>query len=338
MSNITIKLGQEIQSLPGDFQAQLAAAFAGMANLADEWLGKANAIEVNSEADTDAMKLARASRLELRQIRIKAEKARKELKAGYLAGGRAVDAVANVINRAIDPIEDVLLEKEEFIERKAAAEKMARFAERRNELQRVGVNPLLYLTQTDEFDDALWAAFVQGQVDAIEARKKRAADEAAASEAEAKRVDELRAENDRLRAEKEAAEKAARLAQYRSQQEAMVAKAKADAETNRIAAENARIVAEERRIAEDARRELARVEFEKAQAVKRELMAKEAAEMAEQAARHAAEKAPDIEKLKAYINALVAIPVPTAIDEVIANNIKVVREKVLEFKGRADKL
>ena len=288
----------------------MVAAFAKMANLADEWLGKANAIEVKSEADTDAMKLARASRLELRQIRIKAEKARKELKAGYLAGGRAVDAVANVINGAIEPIEEVLLEKEEFVERKRAVELFNRNSDRSNKLVAIGSDPSWYSTQIAEFTEDQWAAFLQGQIDAIEARKKREADEAAAREIERKRVVELDAENARLRAEKEATEKAARLAQYRAQQEALAAKAKADAEANRISADNARIVAEERRIAEDARRELARVEFEKAQQSKREAMAKEAAEIERKRAEEKAAQAPEADKIRAYIAALRGVPVP----------------------------
>ena len=227
-------LTQALATVPAGISTQLSTTFADFAKFADEAMERSNAIVVTDASHTDGMKLARESRLVLRKIRCDAETARKQAKADYLAGGRAVDAVANIIKEAIEPIEAVLLEKEQFVERKEAAAKAKRSDERAAELRAVGIVPDLYLTQIDLFDDAMWAAFVQGQKDAIAAAQKRAADELAAREAEAKRVLEQEAENKRLRDELAAAERARRLKELADLKEKQRLEAVAAAEAKRI--------------------------------------------------------------------------------------------------------
>jgi len=354
-------LSQTLATVPAGISTQLSTTFADFAKFADEAMEKSNAIVVTDASHTDGMKLARETRLVLRKIRCNAENARVAAKADFLAGGKAVDNVANIIKGAIEPIEAVLLEKEEFIERKERAEKAKRTADRSAVLRGLGINPDLYATQCAEFDDSMWAAFVQGQKDVIAAAQKRAADELAAREAEAKRVREQEAENKRLRDELAAAERARRLKELADLKEKQRIEASAAAEAKRLRDEkeaqeheqarklkeiqdaaDAKIAAERaeaKRIADEAaavaakeaariRAEADRVAAENARKLRGAQMAADAERArtqkliddqrkaeAEEKARIEAEaqraaQAPDLEKLRAYIAALKAIPEP----------------------------
>jgi len=100
-------------------------AFAAFFAQTEEWATKAGAIQVTDASQTREMRMARESRLALKDIRTSAEAVRKRLKEPYLRAGQAIDALARVIKERIEPIEATLLEQEEFgkrLEAKRVAE------------------------------------------------------------------------------------------------------------------------------------------------------------------------------------------------------------------------
>src|SRR6185437_11549413 len=92
---------------------------------AEEWAARAALIKVTSVDQKREMKMARESRLALREIRIKVEHDRKRLKEDSTRRGRAIDGIANVLKALIEPLEAHLLEQETFAERVEAVRKNA---------------------------------------------------------------------------------------------------------------------------------------------------------------------------------------------------------------------
>ena len=98
---------------------------------AEEWKRKAEALVVTDATQVHDMKMARTARLALKEIRVNADKKRKELKEDSLRYGKAVQGVYNVIEFLIAPIEKHLQEQEDFVaiaeaERKARKEAEAK--------------------------------------------------------------------------------------------------------------------------------------------------------------------------------------------------------------------
>jgi len=83
---------------------------------ADEWAKKAKELVVTNENQRELMYEARRARLALKEIRIAADKKRKELKEDSIRYGKAVQGVYNVIEYLISPTEKYLEEQEKFIE------------------------------------------------------------------------------------------------------------------------------------------------------------------------------------------------------------------------------
>lgn len=276
----------------------LRTTFGPLAAQADEWMAKAQAINVTSADQKEEIALARESRLGLKSIRTRVEKLRKQLKEESLRKGQAIDKVAGAVKALIEPIEAVLLEQEEFVERQTKARLDEIRARRTKELRDLGADPFVYadlaLMTDGAWADALTAARVAK--DAREAKAK--ADREAAEKAEAERVakqKELEAENAKLRAEAEKLE---------AEKQLEIAKARADAEAREMAERAEREKAEA----------VARAEREKAAAAERELAAERERVAKEERDRKAEEErraaAPDREKLVAFAAELRAMALP----------------------------
>lgn len=278
--------------------ASLREAFQAYFEQADAWRAKALTIQITSPTQVREMRLARETRLALREIRINADKTRKRLKEDSLRKGKAIDGLYNMLAFAVQPLETHLAEQEQFIERMEQARKAKLKAEREAELAPFGVDCSLY--QLGEMAEDVWQqlletnrlAYAQRQEAARKAEAERIAREKAEAEERAKREAEqaaererLRQEAERLRAEKEAAEAAAQAERAKAEEERRKAEAKAKAER-------------------EARQ---RAEAELAAKQEAERKAKEAAE----AEAKAAQAAPDRDKLDAFAAALRALPVPS---------------------------
>ena len=100
----------------------VTSAFASYIDQIEEWREKAMALKVTSADQTQEMAEARMARLALKNIRVAADKLRKDMKAEPMAYCNTVQAVFNDIEARIKPIEAHLQQQEEFAERQRAEE------------------------------------------------------------------------------------------------------------------------------------------------------------------------------------------------------------------------
>lgn len=326
---------------------------------AQEWKEKAGTIAVTDESQKAEMQLARTARLELKQIRVEADKTRKALKEDSLRYGKAVQGVYNVIEYLIAPIEEYLETQEKFAEIQAANRNSA-LAELRNTELAAYRDFVPYNLDLGGMPEEDYAKLLNGaklQLSAkVEAERKAEQERIEREKAETEERERVRQENERLKAE--AAEREKQIAAER-------AEAAKRAESERI--ERERIEAEARAEAEAERKETekkARIEREKLEAARKEAEAKAAAERSERerieaeirdkAEREAAElrakaeaerkakAAPDREKLIAFAENLNALVYPTTSTEEAGNLINRVREAIgkiaVSLSSEANKL
>lgn len=286
----------------------LRASFESIFTEAQKWSDAGKAIVVTDESDREGMKKAREYRLELKRVRVNAEKKRKEMKEESLRTGKAIDGVANLIKFLVVPVEKHLEEQEKFAEVMEAARIQKKLEDRQTVLDDLSLDQEAksFITMSDdEFNrvvEALKSQKEEREKAAAEAR--RAAEEKARKEAE--EHERRRVENERLKAEaakarKEAEAKERAAAKERARIQAEAAKAQQEAEAKRKAAEE-KAAAEARRARELEEAEARRVEEEK--------KAKAAALRAERAAARKRAAAPDAAKLKEWGDAINRVELP----------------------------
>lgn len=175
-----------------------------------EWKTKAEALVVTNESQKSEMKMAGVARKALKEIRINADKTRKDLKEDSLKYGKAVQSVYNLIEGLIKPIELHLEQQEKFVEIQEENRLMARLAERTEKLKDyaefVALNLEVKYLSDAEFDTELQRAKERKEFDA----KVKAEEEKQRREQELKAEQERQAqiaENARLRKEAEQRQK-----------------------------------------------------------------------------------------------------------------------------------
>ena len=213
--------------------------------------------------------LARSARLELRKIRVAADKVRKDLKADALRMGKAIDGANNILLAALVPLEQQMADIEKEEERKMAAKKEALKVEREDAL-RPFVNPNLPLPDVlvmteDQFNDLLHDSKVIYQL-RVDAARKVEEERIEAEEVAAAERARIEAENAKLKAEaakarkikaaqalkvKKAKEKASKAAADKLEAERIKVEAERKAERESWAALQ---VAEAQRISNEAKR------------------------------------------------------------------------------------
>lgn len=266
----------------------LREAFGPFFEKAANELTASRAIVVTDPTQVTEIKKSRAARLQLRDIRIAAEKTRKALKEDSLRKGKAIDGIYNVLALEIEP-EERRLEEQEKIAERMEAERKAKLANERAEALRPYADPT-HIALGD-MTQAAFDQMLNGAKAAHEARieaERKAAEEAAAKE-QARREEEarIRSENERLR--KEAQEREAAAAAERAKLEAERREAERKAREEREAAERA-AKQERERIEAEARRQREEAEA-KARAEREAAEAKARKEREEQDKRHKAELA-----------------------------------------------
>lgn len=285
----------------------------------------AQAIVITRVDQTDAMRMARGYRLKLREIRLAAEKQHKALKRDIIDRGNAIDDAKNEIVDVVKPLEQHLLEQEEFEKRQIAAETEARQREREEILRGfVDAPETLPLAAMSEEEFLALRDFHEARFYARQdAERKAAAEEAARVKKDADEREAQRLENIRL--SREAAERERALITERAEAakelQKQAAKA-AEAEKARQAAEaeHERTLAAEREAARRASRAAEAADIAKRDALEAQHVAegelrrqKDEArrqQEAEQAARARAAKAPDREKLLALAASFDDMEVP----------------------------
>jgi len=312
----------EKDQLPPSLLTNIEAGFKSAFEQAEKWRTQALAIQVTSLDQKAEMKLARTIRLELKAVRVSADKARKALKADALLMGRAIDGVYNLLEAAIVPMERHLDEQEKFAERLAEAERMRLKAEREailapflGEGQPVAALEMMSGEAWDRYlaDARLLHSAKIEQAQRAEA-ERIAAEQAAAAERERQRIELERLRKEAVereaaaKAEREAAEKAQREAAAKAKAERDALEAAAKAEREAAEKELARIKAEAEASAKKEREARAKVEAELA--TKKAAEEKAAAELA--ASQKKAARAPDKQKALTFAATVRTLKTPEA--------------------------
>lgn len=325
----------------------------------------AETITVTDISQTAEMKIARATRLSLKDIRVAITHRHRELKENILVEGRKIDAGKNELLAVLEPLELRLKDQEEFIERE-----VARIAQEKRSARTAELTPFLSApvaidlgTMTDDAYSAMLADAKDAQAARLARDTKEKEEAAAKAKAEAEERARVVAENERLKVEAQEREAAARKereeaaaalakAQREAEAKAKEVQAKADAEAKKLreeAAERERVAAEKAKAeAEKARKEREAIEAEAAKENARlaaiaeaqrqeaakataELAAKKAAEEKAAADKLAAEKkaaaAPDKAKLAQLVVDIQAIRIPRIQNEVTFDLICSQRDK-----------
>lgn len=118
----------------------------------------AETLTITDVSQTAEMSIARETRLALRKIRIEIDHRHKELKEGYLREGQKLDKQKREMVATIEPLEQRLLEQEQFVEREEAKRLAALKADREAELTPYLTGPLAYdisLLSPERYADTL---------------------------------------------------------------------------------------------------------------------------------------------------------------------------------------
>lgn len=281
--------------------------FTGFLEQAKEWENKAKSIVVTDESQTAEMQQAREGRLALKNIRVSAEKTRKELKEQALREGKAIDGIANVIKAVIVPIEEHLEKQEKFAEYKEQERKEKRHAERISQLSQYVEDVTVY--QLRDMSEDGYNQLLKTSKSAYDAQKdaeKKAEEERIAKEkAEKAEQERIRQENEKLKAEAIKRE---------------VEEKKREEEELKKEAERAEQGRKEREAREKAEAELKRREDEEKQ---------KKAEQEE--AERQAKLAPDKDKLFAYAEAIKAIQAPEGLSKAGMAIVEATEKSLLEI-------
>ncbi len=319
----------------------ILSSFTPFLEQANEWKSKAEALVVTSEEQVKEMKEARIARLELKKIRVEANKIREQLKRDSILYGKAVQGAYSVIEFLIKPIEEHLEQQEKFVEIQEANRKEALKQLRTPEVEALQ-EFIPYGLDLGEMTEEDYSKLINGakaQKKTKEDAEKKAEEERRAKEkAEREEQERIREENERLKAEAEERERLAKIeeekrAKERAKEEARLAKEKADQDE---------ALRKEREAKDKAQEEL-RAKEKAERKAKAEAEAKARKEAEDKAkAEQARLAAPDKVKLKELAVVINQIELPslqTKGGESIIKNVRTLLNKTSNYvQEQADKL
>lgn len=230
------------ENLPEADSMELQQNFLQFFQDAKDMEAVAKSIVVTDVEQTDLIARARGLRIKMKNIRTATENKRKELKAGVVSRGKAIDGMANIIKDIILPIETHLEAQENFVALQMQAKIDAVKAKRVEELAKHGVDAMMY-PDLGTMPDDLYEKLVQGAE--LSFRLKKEAEE-------------------KLKKEQEEAAKKKAVEDERIRQENIALKKKADDE--RIAREKLEKEKKDREEAEEKERKRLAKEAKKAAA------------------------------------------------------------------------
>ena len=318
VTEIPENLALAVKSTGLDTQAAevIEASFAPLFVQANKWAAQVAGLKVTDVSQVREMKLARESRLALKEIRVLAGKNKDRLKEDSLKRSRAVDSIYNTVKAICEPLESELLAQEQFALRAEAARLEKVKAERVSQLTQYGVDCAFYqldVMPAEQFEQLLAGSKAAHEAK-IEAERKAEADRLAAIAAEEAERARITAENERLKCEAIEREKAAqaerervaaaelKAKQEREDIEAAMRKQKEEAEAAAKAAAEA--AAEEARKIKAESDRLAKIASDKAKAERDAIEAKARKEREEAEAKAEAERAELRRQAKAAADAL----------------------------------
>lgn len=150
----------------------LLSKFGGYFAEAKQIAQGAKEIVVTDENDITTMAEAKEKRLNLKRIRVDADKTRKELKEQSLREGRAIDGIANVIKALIVPVEEHLEAQEKFAERLIAQKETDTERYRIDELGKYVDDATVYSLHPKNLSDEAFEKLLENSRYAYEAKKK----------------------------------------------------------------------------------------------------------------------------------------------------------------------
>lgn len=303
--DIPENLALAVKSTGLDTQAAevIEAHFAPLFVQANKWAAQVAGLKVTDVSQVREMKLARESRLALKEIRVLAGKNKDRLKEDSLKRSRAVDSIYNTVKAICEPLEAELLAQEQFALRAEVARLEKVKAERVSQLTQYGVDCAFYqldVMPAEQFEQLLAGSKAAHEA-RLEAERKAEADRLAAIAAEEAERARIAAENERLKREAIEREKAAqaerervaaaelKAKQEREELEAAMRKQKEEAEAAAKAAADS--AAEEARKIKAESDRLAKIAADKAKAERDAIEAKARKEREEAQAKAEAERA-----------------------------------------------
>jgi len=175
-------------------------------------VGQVAELTISGVDDKEGFERVKRARLDLKKVRCDIEKRRKELKADSVEFGRRVDAAAKELTALVEPTEQLLLGREESIEKEIAAIAARKLQGRKDRLTEAGalIFPGLDKIADDEFEELVAAAKL--------AHQKRQQQEAEA--AQARKVEEEQLAKEREELEQKRREQEAEFLFRRKEQEA----------------------------------------------------------------------------------------------------------------------
>jgi len=294
----------------------LQNSFMPFFNQANEWAEKVKSIIVTDASQAEEIKQAREGRLRLKEIRISADKKRKELKEDSLRYGKAVQGVYNVIEYMIAPLEKHLEEQEKFVETQREKIKTELRIKRESELAPYsefipsGLN--LAEISEDDFLKIVAGSKIQLQMK-IDAEKKAEEDRIAKEKIEHEEREKIRLENIKLKKEAEEREALAEIERKKLEKENLERekkeKAEKEAREKALAAEREKAAKEkaeaDKKLAEE-RAEKERIQNELKKKESEELRIKKEAEEKEKKSK----LAPDKEKIVEFSKLIESLKLP----------------------------
>lgn len=181
----------------------LTDQFADFFEQASKFEKKARSIVVTDESETEKMSKARELRLAIREIRVKTENKRKELKEDSLKQGKAIDGFSNAIKAVITPIEEHLKNQEKFAEIRQEERKEKLSAERISKLSKYVEDVSMYNLKDmgqDGFDQLLENSKIASEAQE-KAKKQEEQDRLDKEKKDKAEHEELELENEKLRKE-----------------------------------------------------------------------------------------------------------------------------------------
>lgn len=284
-------------------RADNLAVWGGFKTKAEALKLTAETLSVTSIEDTAGQKLARATRLSLREIRIAVEKRRKEMVEDMTKETARINSAAKAVKDYIEPLEKRLQAQEDFIEIETARLRHERNVARFEEIKAfIPANSWGDVTRNyGDMTDEQWLQCLSDAKDLHALKVKREADAEAAriakEKAEADERERIRLENVKLKEEAEASEAAAKVEREAAAKRQQEIEEKAEAERKAAAevlrkerADAAAKAEKDRKAAEDARQAIERERQKEREAAAEKQRAADAAAAKERAAREKLEK------------------------------------------------
>ena len=210
MSDIQeLQLIVQENNLPVTKVEELMKSFGGFFTSAKELAGKANGIKVTDESQTDVMMQAKELRLQIKNIRIEAEKTKITLKEQSLREGNAIQGAFNIIKALIVPVEEYLESQEKFAENLKLQKQEAIYQERLSKISPFVTDVTIY--NIKDMSDYSFDQLLTSSKGAVEARnealKKAEEDKIAQETADRKEQERIKVVNEELKANLLEAEK-----------------------------------------------------------------------------------------------------------------------------------